>query len=101
MENAKMANPLRSMAAVMAADVLAIIGFIFLLLGVSKLLNEFFGIEGIGETALGAVMFITGVVILVRSKLKVRISNVAPKASGGIPIPAQTPPKQAPTDSYR
>ena len=89
-------NAVKSAAAVMAADILLLVGFVFLLLGVAKFLNEYIGIQGSGEGAVGITLLIIALIILARSKMSVRFRTM----QAGQP-PPEMPPKDAPSDSYR
>lgn len=87
---------MKSAAAVMAADVMLLLGFVFMLLGVAKFLNEFLGVPGIGEGSVGLVLLIVGIMVIARSRLNVRFARVPQQPQ--MPVP---PVKEAPTDSYR
>lgn len=93
----KIPNAMKSAAAVMAADVLLMVGFVFLLLGIAKFLNGFLDIEGVGEAAVGIALLIIGFVILLRSRMKVSFATM-PLGRPGMPRKA---PREAPSDSYR
>ncbi len=91
----KVPNVMKSAAAVMAADIMLLVGFVFLLLGISKLLNGYLGTEGAGEGIVGIVLLIMALVILARTRMTVSFA----------PIPIQKPeapkPPEAPSESYR
>lgn len=93
-----MPNVMGSMAAVMAADIMLILGFVFLLLGVSKFLNDFVGIEGSGEGIVGIGLMIVSIIVLARSKMRVSINPVPQMPMEQMP---QQPIKEAPSGSYR
>lgn len=94
--DSKIPNAVKSAAAVMAADVLLLLGFVFLLLGAAKFLNDTLEVPGAGEGAVGITLLIVGVMILARSKMSVRFRAMPM----GQPPPEITP-KDAPSDSYR
>lgn len=90
-------NAVKSAAAVMAADVLLLLGIIFLLFGIAKLLNGFIGIEGVGEGAVGAALLVIGFIILVRSRVRMTFTPMPIQR----PAMPQEPQKKAPSESYR
>ncbi len=103
-QKAGIPQALKSAAATMAADALVIIGFVFLLLGIAKFINEFIDIPGIGEGAVGAALLVSGLIVLMRSKMRVRFAQVPQRPPGMMqPMmpPPQPPPKEAPSESYR
>ena len=87
-------------AALMAADIMLLSGFVFLLLGISKFLNDFLGVEGSGEGIVGLLMLGLGLLILLRSKMSVSFRQIQTAPPPGS-MPPQPSPKEAPTDSYR
>ncbi len=93
----KIPNAVKSAAAVMAADVLLLLGIIFLLLGIAKLLNGFIGIEGTGEGAVGVALLIIGFIILARSRVRMAFTPMPIQK----PVMPQEPQKKAPSESYR
>jgi|GEM_PF-5023182 len=103
-KGAPLPGMLKGAAAAMAADVLVILGFVFLLLGISKFLNDVVKIAGFGEGFVGIGLLVIGILILTTSKMKIRIAQ-APRAPGmpmqPMPPMPQQPPKEAPSDSYR
>ena len=90
-------NVMKSAAAVMAADVLLLLGFIFLLLGIAKFLNGFLDIEGVGEGAVGIALLVLGFLILARSRMKFKFAPM-PLQRPGVP---QKPSREAPSEPYR
>ncbi|MFH1393313.1 MAG: hypothetical protein ABII71_02750 [Candidatus Micrarchaeota archaeon] len=100
--NVQVPNILKSAAATMAADVLLLVGFVFLLLGMAKFLNDFIEIPGIGEAGIGAALLVIGIIILLNSKMRIRIAKVPMMPQGMMPqMPPQPPVPDAPSDSYR
>ncbi|HID72600.1 TPA: hypothetical protein EYP38_01550 [Candidatus Micrarchaeota archaeon] len=103
--NGNIPNMLKSAAATMAADVLLLVGFVFVLLGIAKFLNDFVKIPGFGEGTVGVVLVVMGLFILFNSKMRVRIAKVPPRPQMPMqPMPPMSqppPPKEAPSDSYR
>jgi len=92
----KIPNAMKSAAAIMAADILVLLGFIFLLFGIAKFLTGFFGIEGIGEGAVGMALLIIGFLIIMRSRMKIKFATMPLERTGAAP-----PSSEAPSESYR
>lgn len=90
-------NAVKSAAAVMAADVLLLLGIIFLLFGIAKLLNGFIGIEGVGEGAVGVALLVIGFIILARSRIRMAFTPM-PIQRSAMP---QEPQRRVPLESYR
>jgi uncharacterized membrane protein len=90
----KMPDLMKSAAAMMVADIMLLLGVVFVLMGIGRFISGYLGIDGSGEGIIGIVLLALGLVILTRSKLKVSFSPV-PMAPPQPPIP------EAPSDSYR
>ncbi len=100
-----MPNMMKSTAVVMAADMFLIVGFLFLLLGLSKFINDFLEIPGVGEGSLGIILIVIGVLVLAQSKMKIRMRPVMGQQQMSQmpqqPQPPQPPPAEVPPGTYR
>ncbi len=92
-----MPNVLKAAAAMMAANILVPLGFIFVLFGISKFLNDYLGVDGAGEGVVGIALMTIGMIIILQSKMRVSVTAM-PKQQ---PMPPQQPMTEAPSDSYR
>lgn len=102
-EKKKMPNIMRSAAAVMAADMLLLLGFIFMLFGAAKYINDMFDIPGIGEGSLGLLLFVIGLIVILKSKMKVQMRPMQMKQQMPQMPPSQPqpPPSDVPPGTYR
>lgn len=96
MKKAKLPPGLKGMAFTVFADFLLIGGGLLFALGLSRFLSKLWGVEGGGEMAVGAFLFILGIIILSRLRLKVVGMQMPPP---GAP-PQPKPPAEGPS-SYR
>jgi hypothetical protein len=82
----------------MIADFALLAGLILILFGVGEYLTTIIGFAGSGKIALGAVLFIVGVIIISRAKARVQIGIQSPMQQG---MPPAKPPEPPSTGTYR
>lgn len=99
MKKSKLPSALKGMAFTVFADFLIIGGSLLFFLGLSRVVSDLLNIEGSGEMVVGVCLFLLGIIVLSRLKLKVVGMNVSGR-SPPTGVPPQPAPPTGPT-TYR
>ena len=93
-------NSISSFVLYMVADFALIAGVVLILLGAGEYISSVVKIPGSGTVLLGVILFISGVIVLVRTKPSISIGIQQPMAPQP-PPEMQQPPTEPPAGSYR